>query len=224
MTSVNSDYGLYGALGLTRQTETEKASDQLAQEDFLALMVTELTNQDPTNPVDNAGMAAQFANFSTVTGINNLSNAFSDLSSSLMQSQSLQAANLVGKTVLVEGNTAQLNATGNLSGKVRLDSSASDIQVQIYDANGQLVRKLDLGTKAAGDVSFSWDGLTDQGTRAPTGTYKIQVQANSGEQALTPKVLVSGLVESVALNGGKNLVINVQGMGALDFDQILAIT
>lgn len=223
MTSVNTDYGLYESLGLTRPTETKKASDQLAQEDFLELMITELTNQDPTNPMDNADVAAQFANFSMVTGVAELSDSFTQLSGSLLQSQSLQAANLVGRNVLAESNQGQLSADGSLTGKLRLDDDSGNVQVRIYGTRGQLMRTLDLGAQTAGDVSFSWDGVTDQGAQAPAGSYRIQAQAINGEQTSTPKVLLSAPVESVELDGEGGILINIQGGGQVTLAQISAI-
>ena len=100
MTAITNDTTLFQTLGLSRELQ-RKSSDELQLEDFLDLMVTELTHQDPFKPMENSELASQISQFATVSGIDELNTRFSDLSGSLLSDQSLQAANLIGRSVLV---------------------------------------------------------------------------------------------------------------------------
>jgi flagellar basal-body rod modification protein FlgD len=223
ITNINTNTAaVYDQLGLTQTQQTDKASDQLAQEDFLELMITELKYQDPFNPMDNSEMASQFASFSTVTGIAQLSNSFTSLTDNLTASQSLTAANLIGHEVEIESNQAELTAGGTLDGTVHLDASTSDLQIGLY-RNGELVQQLDLGSRTAGEVKFSWDGTTSTGAQAAAGYYQIVANAKIGTETQSQRVTVTAPVESVDLNGGTQIKVNVQGVGAVDLSNILAI-
>lgn len=220
-----SGYGTKSSTGTTETSATDtKSNDQLGQSDFLKLMVTQLNNQDPTNPTDNAEFISQMAQFSTVTGIEELSSSFETLSQSLTQGQTLQAASLVGKDVLVPADTATLSEGQGASGAVNLEASAGKVTVDIYNAGGQLVHTIDLGGLDAGLQEFDWDGLLDDGTKAPAGNYqfKINAQTDGNTEALT--TLLNGEVQSVATdstNGGFKL--SVQGLGNIDFSDVYRI-
>jgi len=124
--AVNGSSSLYSSLGLTSSTPvassgssaasaaTSAASTAVNEQDFLQLMTTQLQDQDPLNPVSNADFFSQIAQFSTVSGINQLNSSFSALSTQLSSSQSLQAANLIGHGVLVPGSTVQMSGSGML--------------------------------------------------------------------------------------------------------------
>src|SRR3569623_2873173 len=123
-------------------------AQSLSQTDFLKLMTSQLQNQDPLKPLDNSEFVSQMAQFSTVSGIQALQNSFSTLATSLSPGQALQAASLVGHTVLTPSTTASLSAGGTMS--LGVDAPASgDVIVNVTDASGQLVRRIDLGTQAA---------------------------------------------------------------------------
>ncbi len=97
--------------------------------------------------------------------------------------QALQAANLVGRTVLVPGDEGLLAAGGSLNGKVVIPDNASSVAVDILDSNGGLVKQINLGAQSPGQAGFSWDGLDSDGTVANPGTYKIRAPKASWANA-----------------------------------------
>jgi flagellar basal-body rod modification protein FlgD len=224
MSVINNDADIYSALGLAREAEDTKASRTLAMEDFLELMVTELTHQDPFKPMENSEMATQISQFATVSGIDELNNSFTDLSGSMLSDQALQAANLVGHDVLAPISTGYLSSGGSVEGVVGLYSSASDVTVQITDSSGALVRELSLGTQSQGEVSFSWDGLADDGSYAPPGQYQITAQAMEDGESVVPYTLIKAKVSSVSLGGpGQEMALNLEGLGPISFNDVAEI-
>ncbi|MEW8065055.1 MAG: flagellar hook capping FlgD N-terminal domain-containing protein, partial [Candidatus Thiodiazotropha endolucinida] len=158
MTAITNRYDLYEDIGLTNNSiKQEKEQGQLGLEDFMQLLVTELTHQDPFKPMENSEMATQVSQFATVSGIDDLNNSFNELRSALTSDQALQAANLVGRDVLVESSVGALANGEPLQGSIVLPSSAGNVRVLISDQSGALVRELQLGTHEAGQVAFSWD-------------------------------------------------------------------
>ena len=213
MNGINNDQidnSILQTLGLSRELD-QKRNDQLRMEDFLELMVTELTHQDPFKPMDNTELATQISQFATVSGIDELNQSFSSLSGSLLSDQSLQAANLVGRDVLVPLDTGYLQNGGSIEGVVGLDRPASAVTVSIHNAAGELVRELNLGTRDAGEVAFNWDGLRDDGEFAAPGYYRVRAQAMVDDEPMAPYILTEARVDSVSVGaGGQGLALNLE--------------
>lgn len=192
-----------------RQNQAEN-SDRLGQSDFLQLMIAQFQNQDPMDPMKNNKFLGQLAQFSTVSGVNELKNAFGELSSAMQSSQALQASSLVGRTVLAEGDTVQLDTSGeSAEGAVRLENSANDVVVDVLNANGERVRRMHLGTQEAGLARFQWDGLDDDGNAVAAGQYSIRADLVRGGETHSGQVLTSREVESVTLGqGGQGVTLN----------------
>ncbi len=173
------------------------------QERFLTLLITQLQNQDPLNPMDNDQITSQVAQLSTVTGINQLNQTLLALSGQLDVSQSMQAANLIGKEILVPGSKVVVG-TGEQGTHVthfgmELLSPAAGVKVTIHDNAGKVVRTMELKDYSAGVHSLTWDGKDEVGTTVPDGKYSVQVTAfDSAEQPVSVGALTSGRVSSVA--------------------------
>lgn len=177
------------------------------QDRFLTLLVTQLQNQDPLNPMDNAQVTSQMAQLSTVNGINQLNNTLLALSGQMDVSQSMQAAGLIGKGVLVPGNKVSLGVNDDVATAtpfgVDIISPAAKVVVSIMGSDGQLVRKIDLGSKEAGVYSVEWDGLGEGGTKLAEGKYTVEVAALDGNgQPVAAEALTHGTVSSVAYTSG----------------------
>lgn len=223
MTAVTTETDLYQTLGLARELEQHKGNE-LQLEDFLNLMVTELTHQDPFKPMDNSELASQISQFATVSGIDRLNESFSGLSSSLVSDQSLQAANLVGREVLVPANKAYLGNGGSIDGVVGLDTSASDVTVGVYNGSGALVREINLGTQQQGEINFSWDGLMDDGEFAAPGQYRLSARATVDGEQMAPYLLTQARVASVSIGApGQGLALNLHGLGAISMNDVAEI-
>ncbi|MFC3679120.1 flagellar hook assembly protein FlgD [Bacterioplanoides pacificum] len=139
---------------------TKTGDNELGKDAFLELMVAQLKNQNPLKPTDNQAFVAQLAQFSTVEGIGQLNDTAENLTSRFNSASALQASSMVGQNVIVEGNdTGLLLQNGIVSGYAEVPGSASNIQLHIEDANGQLLEQFSLGNRGEGPMSVRWDGL-----------------------------------------------------------------
>lgn len=224
MTAITSQYDLYEDIGLTNNSiQEEKEQGQLGLEDFMQLLVTELTHQDPFKPMENSEMATQVSQFATVSGIDDLNNSFNELRATLTSDQALQAATLVGHDVLVESSVGALTSGEPLQGSVVLPSSATNVRVMITSQSGELVRELQLGTHEAGQVAFSWDGYDDAGDYVGDGLYQVSAIANVDDAEMAPSTLVSAEVESVNLGGSGGIQLNLSGLGQISMNDVAQI-
>ncbi|MEI6415907.1 MAG: flagellar hook capping FlgD N-terminal domain-containing protein, partial [Pseudomonadota bacterium] len=155
---------IYDKLGLSSSAAaTRTPKKELGSQDFLSLMLTQLKYQDPNSPMDPDKMAQQFSDMSMVTGMTEMKKAVDDLKTSMVSNQALQAAGLVGHKVLVATDQANLQPDGTVEGQLALSGSATDLTLNITDANGALVRQIKLGSQPAGVASFQWDGKATDG-------------------------------------------------------------
>lgn len=209
--------------GLGLGTARSEADNELGQEDFLKLMITQLENQDPFKPLESGEFLGQLAQFGTVSGLTELQTAFDGLASSLVSNQALQAAALVGRNVLVDGDEAFVAETGGgLSGAVALETSSAAVQVQIRDEAGQLVRTLDLGAQPAGLARFAWDGTDSAGNAAPAGRYTLSAQYASGSDVEAAATFVDAEVQSVSF-GARGLAVQLRGLDQVPFSAVREI-
>jgi flagellar basal-body rod modification protein FlgD len=200
----------------------KRGKQQLGQEDFMQLMVTQLKNQDPFKPLEPEQFLGQLAQFSTVNGIESMRNSLSGLSASLQGSQVLQGATLVGRSVLAAGQIAQLSDTGTISGALGVPAGAGNAQVRVIDAGGGLVRTFSV--PANGDLTeFSWDGLDSGGARMPAGQYQLEAVAAVGGRQESVEMLLRQRVDSVTIDpAGGALRLNTAG-GAIALGDVRRI-
>lgn len=191
----------------------------LSQSDFLKLMVTQMTNQDPTKPMDSTQMVAQMAQFSQVAATQELQSSFDTLSTNLSGDQFVRASSLVGQEVLVPSAAAKLT-DGAVKGAVNVSTSGTYVNVQIKDSTGNVVRNISLGQPDAGLVQYSWDGKSDDGTQLDNGGV-YQVTATSGGTAID--TYVRGKVEGVGASGTDGTYLQVAGYGGALLSQIAQI-
>ncbi len=202
----------------------EKRNNELGQEDFLKLMITQFQNQDPFEPLDNGEFLGQLAQFSTVNGITLLNDSFSGLSESMQGEQVLKAATLVGHSVLATSDVGFLSEDGEVAGAVELRSSASNVQVEITDRNGQLVRRLELGEQPPGMARFVWDGRDGSGDAAEEGHYLVTTRVIRGAQVESAETLLEAKIESVTLGRfGQGMSLNLPGGSTLSLAQVRRI-
>ena len=198
-------------------TATKKTAVQETEDRFLKLLVTQMKNQDPLNPLDNAQVTSQMAQLSTVSGIEKLNETLQ----SFTKAQAFQAVGMIGHYVLAPGDFVNLKA-GAGAGGFELPGAADSVKVEIYDADGALVRSLDLGKQSEGVVSFQWDGKTDAGLDAPDGAYSFNVTATLAGKSIAPVGLSLGLVQSVLMDQ-VGPALSVQGLGLVDLADVKQI-
>ena len=223
MSAVSSDYELYTNLGLTKAEEANTSSSELGIQDFMNLLITELTHQDPTKPMDNTQLATQISQFATVSGIDDLNTSFNDFSSNMMAQQSIQASSMVGHEVMIESYLGSLPSGGSLNGAVYLPSAAANVKVQISDKTGALVREISLGQVEEGMAQFSWDGFTDSGDYADPGQYTLTATASIDGEEQGLATMVYANVDSVSIGSTSGTLVNLEGLGLVSMSDILEI-
>ena len=199
---------------------------------FMTLLVTQLRNQDPMNPMDNAQMTSQLAQLQTVTGVNKLNDTLTSLKASYQSSEAMQATNLIGHGVLVEGNNVALAGGKSVLG-VELASDADSVKLVISDSRGNEVETMDLGAQKAGVLPLAWDGVPDANKLDSNGkpigladgsyTFKV-VATRNGDTLTDAKGLSFNSVASVTTGGADGVKINLPGKGAValaDIKQVL---
>lgn len=183
------------ALGaLTSATGSSADSEQR----FLKLLVTQLNNQDPLNPLDNAQLTSQLAQMSTVSGIEKLNGAFQSLLAQSGSSQVLQSASLIGRTVLVPGSELTLKKGTDVPFAVDMPQGADSVKVTVTNAAGDTVRSYDLGALPQGVKTLSWNGLNDTGASVADGSYAVNVVATTGDSRVAATALTYANVASVS--------------------------
>lgn len=206
------------ASSLTAALGGSNASQAGSADRFLKLLVTQLQNQDPLNPMDNAELTSQMAQINTVTGIENLNGSVQAMHASFLQMQALQGASLVGRDVTVDGNRLAL-VDGQLEGGFALAGPADSVQVDILNPAGQVVDTLQLGAQDSGRHGFAWDASK---VEDPSGyTFRVSGKLGSADVAAAPLML--DRVTSVALDGSNGLVLTLERSGTVAYGDVHAL-
>jgi len=199
--------------------ETERTERDM----FLELMMAQMENQDPLSPQDNGEFLSQLAQFSTVEGIDKLNNSMSSFEQGFRSSQALQATALVGRKVEVSGSESTLEAGKTVDGVITLPQSSGDLKLQIYDNAGGLVAAESLGSAAAGEVPFSWDGKGLNGNQLPPGNYRFEATALQEGERVSLQTALFANVNSVTLGAGGAVTLNVDNIGPIALDDVKKI-
>jgi len=210
---------LFEKLGLNKQSDAQKAnSDKLGQSDFLKLMTTQLQNQDPFAPMDNGDFIAQMAQFSTVTGIEDMNASLGKLVEEFDQARIATASNLLGHSVLVPGNIGRPDDEGELHGVLDLPEATISTQLNYVDAdtNNSLFKE-DLGPRSAGLVGFKWSDIPEE-ILASNKRIKIEalIDTGNGPEQLSPSIYSKVISASVGTGETKQVLLNVEDYGDLD--------
>jgi flagellar basal-body rod modification protein FlgD len=218
MSTINTQTVDPSLLNAMNGNKGAKSIAQEAQDRFMTLLVTQMKNQDPLNPLDNAQVTSQLAQLSTVTGIDKLNDSMNAIGASFQASQNLQAASMIGHGVVVPGNSLELKDGKSIFG-FELPQSADKVEVLVKDASGSVVRRLEQGYMTNGFNSLSWDGKTDLGAMAANGNYSFEVQATSGGKKLDASTFSFGLVSSVSF-GSQGTTLSILNMGDVPMSNV----
>ena len=222
MSSFDTTIGNLGLSGTKAPATQTAAKTTLNQADFLKLMTAQMKNQDPFNPVDNTQMVAQMAQFSSLAGITEMSGTLKAIAEKLGATGAADAASYIGRSVLVEGDTAFARTTGGIAGAIELGEAADDVRVQITGADGTLLKTVDLGAQGAGTATYDWDGTTDAGASAGAGPFTVRVTASLSGKAVVANGLVWAPVQSVSTTSGA-LKLSLPGIGEVPASDIRQI-
>jgi flagellar basal-body rod modification protein FlgD len=220
MQAISSD--ILSLINSPQQQET--GGDDLGQEDFLELMVTQLQNQDPFEPLQSGEFIGQLAEFGTVSGIGELNNSVSSLASSLLSSQTLGATNLIGKNALIPSDSLNLKEGESVKGAVGTASPANNVNVSVFDSAGNLVQSIPLGVVSQELQEFEWDGTDASGNQAPEGEYFFSIVGSQGEDSVSLDTYAYKQIESISLGESSSSVrLNIENGGELNISEILKI-
>jgi flagellar basal-body rod modification protein FlgD len=198
-----------------------KSSTTETEDRFLALLVAQMKNQDPMNPLDNAQVTSQMAQLSTVQGIEDMNSTLEALAASMGVNQMAQAANLIGHGVLVPGDSISPAQNEDVMG-FELSRPADQVTIDIHDVGGNVVRSLNLGPREDGVSALAWDGLTNTGAAAPAGKYSFTVNAVQGGEPVSSTALHLGLVNSVSQNS-QGVQLNLAGSSNVSYADVRQI-
>jgi len=213
--------GLSGVKTSTGTSSTSKSTADDIQSQFMTMLVTQLKNQDPLNPMQSAEMTSQLAQINTVSGIEKLNATLEKMMGTYDASQSMQAAAMLGKNVLVPGGNIGLT-DGQAVGGFEINSDADSVVLTVKDANGVVVRTVDMGAAKAGSHLYAWDGKNDAGTVCANGSYTVSVEATKSGTKVTSQALEVGTVSAV-VKSSSGFQLDV-GTGALiNYDDVRQI-
>jgi len=178
--SSNSLNTILDKLGIKKPVEEKGASDKLGQADFLKLMTTQLQNQDPFAPMENAEFIAQMAQFSTVTGITEISESLKGMSDQLSEFRIATAANMLGHSVLVPGSTAYPDSDGSIPGAIDIPAASANTNIVYRSEAGEILHTQELGAQSAGLVGFSWQDIPQE-VLSQNASIKVEAYADTGK-------------------------------------------
>jgi len=187
---------------------------------FLKLLVAQMKNQDPLNPMDNAQVTSQMAQINTVNGIEKLNNSLGTMSANMLQSQILQGASLVGHSVLTTGNSLKVDSSGSAQAAFELSSAATSVQVNVLDSGGSVIDTMDLGAQDSGLHGFSWTPDSNMSTTGVT----FSVTAKYGNTKLSTTSYTKDQVDAVSTGSDNTLTLQLHNSGAMAYNKVRAIS
>ncbi|NJB68459.1 flagellar basal-body rod modification protein FlgD [Desulfobaculum xiamenense] len=179
---------------------------ELDKEDFLTLLVAQLQHQDPLNPMDDKEFTSQLAEFSNLEQLTAINKGVASLSQQTIHQEMVNASNFIGKEVRALGDNLSIREDGSVSQLFyALKSEAQKVYMNIFDKDSNIIRTIQLGSQAAGEHDFQWDGKDWRGNALPEGLYYVALAAEGKDgEAILTQTEVSGLVEGVQYANGQN--------------------
>jgi flagellar basal-body rod modification protein FlgD len=200
-----------------------KSNQTVDQTGFLKLLTTQLKTQDPTEPTDNTQMVQQMATFSQVTGIAEMNQSLKTMVSNMSASRFGDASGWIGRAALISGNVATQASNGAYAGQITLPTDAKKLTVSLVNSNGQTIYSKDLGAKAAGDVSWSWDGKDKSGNATNDGALQVIITGVGADgKSLNPTNATWNEIQSVKspASGTTQLITGLGGIAPSDVLQL----
>lgn len=187
------------------------SSKKLGKQDFLQLLVAQLKNQDPMNPMQGAEFSAQLAQFSSLEQLTELNKGFDGLVGAVNNqtrlSQTTMGVGLIGQNAVGEGTMMAVDANGTARATIELPASAKSVTVHLLDSMGNVIESRDFNQLSPGRQELAW-----QAKSAKAGNYSYAVDATGLDgKAVLPRQLVSGPVKGIAFKDGK-VLLDIGGM------------
>lgn len=212
------------AAGTSGSSASGIAAPQLSENDFLSLLVAQMQDQDPTSPADPTQFVSQLANFSEVSGMDSMQSSMNNLASSMLASQVASGTSLIGQQIVASTTTAALTTGGTVTGAVTSPASASSLQVQVTDSNGNPVSTFSVNPPSGGGTTtFTWNGLTSSGTAAPAGVYTFAVKANGGGSSTSLTPMFASTVSSVSVDPSTQALTLNTNAGSVPLSSVVQV-
>lgn len=182
---------------------SDTASSSMGKDDFLEILVAQLENQDPFNSTDPSEMIGQLTQFSILEQLTSMNETMTSALSALSLQSATSSVAYIGKTVMAQGHTLDVEDGKASSATYTLDSDVESLKAYIYDEDGAVVRTVDIGAKDAGEYDFQWDGLDDDGNTVDDGIYTLAIAGSdaSGNDVVA-STTISGVVSGVSVESG----------------------
>lgn len=197
------------------------ASDAASADRFLKLLVAQMQNQDPLNPMDNAQVTSQMAQINTVDGISKLNQTVKGLNTQFSQLQALQAASLIGREVSVPGDHLATEGSGESAvgtGSFELAGPADNVRLEVLSAAGRVLAKQDLGAATAGSHHFEWKA----GTTPLEDGMRFRIVATRGSAGVSATTYSTDRVLAVTSSNDK-LQLELEHGGLTDYGTVKAV-
>mgnify|MGYP002631218171 FL=1 len=197
----------------------KEIKDQLGQSDFLKLMTTQLQNQDPFAPVDNADFIAQMAQFSTVTGITSMDETMKSVGEQISEMRIASATQMMGHSILVPGKLARPDKEGIISGVVDLPDMASNLNIIFESNDGTVLHQENLGLQKSGLVGFEWKDLPEEIKNSNKPVTIRAFTGNSGDNAELVTQVFANVARTSKTDDG--VMYEVDDYGSIDPAQVV---
>ena len=212
----------------------DKNPNDLGQDAFLHLMISQLKNQDPLSPQDNGAFVSQLAQFSSVEGLDKLNKNFDSFTSKFVSNQALQASSLVGRTVTVPGKTTALEPGGLVTTSAEIPPGANNFNLSIYNNNGSLAQTIDFDKVTGDELKLAWNGreavvngqvlnIPESAKNLDPGVYTFKLSALIDGKRTQLDNNVTANVNSVTLGKNGTLTLNLAGAGAVNLTDVKEI-
>lgn len=195
----------------TPEVATSADSSSALTNEFMTLMIAQIQNQDPTNPIDGTEYVSQLAQFSQVESLEKMR---SDQNTQMVMIENMgivQSANLIGKDAMVTADSLNIEADSEtIQGKIYLENATSDVSIELVDANGNVAHTIKLGAQGQGDIPFDIDPTA---LELPAGEYKLQAKATTGDESTSLKTFVQAPIEKIHFASASGMMMAELGYG-----------
>jgi flagellar basal-body rod modification protein FlgD len=193
----------YTSTGTESTTSSGVGKNEMGKDSFLQLLLAQLQNQSPLNPMDSTEFTSQLAQFSQLEQLNNMNNTMTIMQLYLASLNNAQAVDFIGKEIEAKGNAVHLSGESGTTLSYELTDKAGAVTIRVYDESNQLVRTIERGSQNKGVQEWTWDGKDNQGKQLPAGDYTFEVSATNLEgEAVTVTTYLRGVVTGVTFENG----------------------
>ena len=190
-----------------RAAKSSNDGKELGKQDFLNLLMTQMANQDPMDPMDSQGMMQQLASLGTVEQLQNLNDQTAKMMDLQQHIARSTVGSMLGKDVEVGAREIPLNNGDTIPVTYKLEGSAERVMLLVHDSTGEMIREINLESRAQGAHEFAWDGRDNDGDMMPNGDYSYNVFARTeGGEEVGVTLTKSGQVSMVRFEGSDPLL------------------